>query len=56
MPLKRKGLLEIGDWDVIILGPDLQVGGKASEFTVHPHDCSAAKKALDQAKTLAAVL
>ena len=36
--MERKGLLELGGQDVTIIGPDAEVGGQASDFTVIDND------------------
>ena len=35
MSLKRKGLIKIGDQEMTVVGPDIQVGQKAPEFKAH---------------------
>jgi thiol peroxidase len=35
MALKRKGLIKIGDREMTVVGPDIQVGQKAPEFKAH---------------------
>ncbi len=36
--MERTGLLQLGGKDVTVIGPDIEVGQKAPEFTVHDHD------------------
>ncbi|MCW5876830.1 MAG: thiol peroxidase [Anaerolineales bacterium] len=36
--MERTGLLKLGDKDATIVGPDIEVGQAAPEFTVHDHD------------------
>ncbi len=38
MSVERKGLLKIGDQEVVIVGEDVRVGALASEFTAHSMD------------------
>lgn len=38
MTLKRKGLIQLGDQDVTIIGEDLQIGQKAPDFKAHTKD------------------
>ncbi len=35
MVMEREGLLQFGGKDVTVIGPDMEVGQKAPEFTVH---------------------
>lgn len=41
--MERTGLLQLGGKDVTVVGPDIEVGQAAPEFTVHDHDWNQVK-------------
>lgn len=40
MVIEREGLIQFDGKDATVVGPDLEVGDKALDFTVHKHDWS----------------